>query len=854
MSKKGLEHIIHLDGGGIYITPNATSTYQVLKGPVLVYLMPVDGEGGQGRRFLIYEALEGERIPSFHEEGFSETWVFCLVALDHAAVEEIPDTMSEALGNEFVKRARLKNIGGEGYKELLLEVYDRNSIKEEGYIFTSQREREDTRQKSLRLIWNLFDRGILHQATPESGNQIYDAMAYVCDRKKIPIAPFDKVTASAGRRFRVEDVARISNFIVREVVMEEGWQKKDSGAMVSFLEKGHKPIALLPKGSRYIAYNPASHERRKVDQQYADSMELKAYALYRPFPNKKLSVWEMFRFGFQEADFRDWALFLLLMLLGTLIGILLPMISEQIYDKYIPMGSVNGIMEICIVLLACNAGNLSFTMVKNLSAVRGVSKMKNAVLAAACERLFNLPESFYREYKSAELSDRILKIDCIFNLLSGVAVKTFVSAMFSFLYLFQMNNYAPELMKPALLMVFAVMTVIIVLAVLQMKYEKELLDESAEANSRMYQFLTGIQKIRMAGVEDRALLEYLEPYGRSKEIMMHKERMTNLSGVLTANANSLFSVVFYFLMVDHLLLLSVGQFSAFMAAFGAFCAAMMEVGTSLFKLNGLLPMLDRLRPVLEALPEYEEDSELPGDLSGEIEISNVDFAYNEESGMVLKNLSIHIDAGEYIGIVGSSGCGKSTLLKLLLGFEKPISGKIYYDSKDIDSMDKRELRKKFGVVLQDGRLISGTIFDNVTISAPGATIKDAEEVVRKVGLADDIKRMPMGMHTVLSETGGTISGGQAQRILIARAIIGKPKLIFFDEATSALDNVTQAMVCESLKSLNATRIVIAHRLSTIADCDRILVMDKGRVVEEGNYEALMARKGIFYELASRQIA
>ena len=265
-------------------------------------------------------------------------------------------------------------------------------------------------------------------------------------------------------------------------------------------------------------------------------------------------------------------------------------------------------------------------------------------------------------------------------------------------------------------------------------------------------------------------------------------------------------------------------------------------------------MLDRLKPILETLPEYEEETELPGELSGEIEISNVDFAYDKDGPNVLSNLSVHIRAGEYIGIVGSSGCGKSTLLKLLLGFEKPVSGKIYYDSKDIDRMDKRELRKKFGVVLQEGRLIAGSIFDNITIAAPGATLKDAERVAEQVGLAEDIARMPMGMHTVLSETGGTISGGQQQRILIARAILGKPKIIFFDEATSALDNVTQAMVCESLNKLDSTRLVIAHRLSTIMDCDRILVMDKGEIVEEGNFEALMEKKGIFYELASRQMA
>ncbi len=193
-------------------------------------------------------------------------------------------------------------------------------------------------------------------------------------------------------------------------------------------------------------------------------------------------------------------------------------------------------------------------------------------------------------------------------------------------------------------------------------------------------------------------------------------------------------------------------------------------------------------------------------------------------------------------------------MKMMLGFERPQKGKIFYDGKDIDSMDKRELRKKFGVVLQDGDLIAGSIFENIIITAPGTTMKRVEKVIEEVGLKDDIDRMPMGLHTVLSENSGTISGGQQQRILIARAIVSNPKILFFDEATSALDNVTQNMVCESLAKLKATRIVIAHRLSTVMDCDRIFVMDQGRLVEEGNYDELMEQGGLFYQLASRQLA
>lgn len=240
-------------------------------------------------------------------------------------------------------------------------------------------------------------------------------------------------------------------------------------------------------------------------------------------------------------------------------------------------------------------------------------------------------------------------------------------------------------------------------------------------------------------------------------------------------------------------------------------------------------------------------------LEGRVELRDISFGYSTLEKPLVQGLSFRLNSGSSVAFVGPSGCGKSTLMKLLLGFESPVSGKIYYDGKDIESLDKRELRKKFGVVLQDGKLISGSIFENITITAPRATVKDVNAVAEAVGLKDDIDRMPMGLHTVLSEDCGTISGGQQQRILIARAIISKPSILFFDEATSALDNITQAMVCSSLEKLNATRIVIAHRLSTIMKCDRIIVLDGGKIAEQGTFDELMAANGLFSNLASRQI-
>ncbi len=845
---------IRLSGGDVYITQNPDAVFAVKEGSLLVYLIPLDEDGRAGRRLLIHEAQPGEKVPAFYENSYGQAWAFCFVALDEAVIKETGDVVTDALYMDFIGRTSVPNLGEETFAELLLEYYERNSVKEEGYLFSNEKEKAAVRERGLRLIFDLFDKEAGRRSTPESGNPLYDAAAYVCDRSHIRIAPFERVVSSAGRRFRVTDIARVSNFIMREVLLEDGWHMKDSDPMVGFIEKGHKPVALIPRGKGgYIVYDPVSGTSQKLDAKTAAEMELTAYAMYASFPSEKISIKEMIVFGLKRTGSADWIRFGILMLIGTCLGLLLPVLNEQIYDKMIPMGLTGGIVQLCGVLLACYIGNLSFTIVKNLSALRGITKAKNALMAAATERTFNLPESFYRNHDSAELSDRVLMIEEMFMLISGVGMKAVVGGLFSFLYLFQMHRYSPEMMKPALIMVLAVAVFIAAMALRQMKYEKEFLEYGSQANSRMYQFLSGIEKLRTSGVEDRALLEYLKPYGKTKQITMKKEHMTSIMNAVVIGATGVFSVVLYYYMMKNAMSLSVGQFGAFMTAFGAFSAAVLEAAAAMLELNSIPPIADRIKPILETLPEYDEESELPGEITGNIEINNISFAYDEQSGPVLKDISLQINQGEYIGIVGASGCGKSTLLKLLLGFEKPTSGKIYYDSSDIDRMDKRELRKKFGVVLQDGKLISGSIYDNIVISAPGATLQDAEAVAEAVGLADDIGKMPMGMHTVLSEIGGTISGGQQQRILIARAIAGKPKILFFDEATSALDNTTQAMVCDSLAKLNITRVVIAHRLSTIVDCDRIFVMDDGRIVEEGNFDSLMKQKGLFYELASRQM-
>jgi len=857
------ERIITLSGGTLHLTKQPDAVYRVKKGSVLVYLLPLKEDERPGRRFLLYEAKEGERIPGFFCEapsGLEDNapccpWHFGLAALDLAEVVLTKETAGEELQNDFIARAGIRGGGMLSYEECILETYWLNIARELRNIYKTGEEQEASYQRGLHIIYNLFRKKSDNMAKAEpTGNHLYDATAVLCEYMKIKMAPLENIQTSCGRKFGAKDIARVSHFICRDVVLSENWYRQDSGPLLVYLEKQNAPIACIPKGiGSYVAVNPATGQQMRVNRKLAEKIKPQAQMFYRPLPNKKLGIRDLVQFAMQNIYKRDVFSLLFFALIGTLIGLLIPMISEKLYDSFIPMGDKSGLVQVCCVVLACTLGNISFTIVKNMASFRGISSMKYHLQSAVYDRLFNLPESFFRNYDSADLAQRAMGVSQVFGLVADTIVGVGLTAFFSLLYLWRMFKYSSKLAWVSIVMLLIGMGIVFILGWRQIRFEREKMEVDGQVSSLMYQILNGISKIRIAGVEDRALYEYLKPYTRSRAIEITKERYTIWANTLMGALNIMFSLVLYYMMIRKNLELSVGAFMGFNAAFGSFSSAMLQVVNSILTVNSAGPAFERMKPILETPSELEEDTILPGDLSGEIEVSHVTFAYDEEVGPVLRDLSVHIRAGEYVGIVGSSGCGKSTLMKLLLGFEKPKNGKIFYDGKDIDTMDKRELRKKFGVVLQNGGLISGSISENITITAPGTPLKRVKEVINEVGLAEDIAAMPMGIHTMVTEGGGTISGGQQQRILIARAIVGKPKILFFDEATSALDNATQALVCESLEKLGSTRLVIAHRLSTVMNCDRILVMDKGQIVEQGNYGQLMEQKGLFYRLASRQI-
>ncbi|MBQ1780930.1 MAG: ATP-binding cassette domain-containing protein [Bacteroidales bacterium] len=466
-------------------------------------------------------------------------------------------------------------------------------------------------------------------------------------------------------------------------------------------------------------------------------------------------------------------------------------------------------------------------------------------------RTFLLSPTFFSKNPSGELSEKLNNVSTLATLLNEAMVGALLNAVLSVIYLIQVNIYGGKLFWPA------VAVIVLQYGALLLNYRRAVYVQNnytervAKLSGLEYNLFAGIQKLKLTGSETRAFARWLDHYSETARILYNPALKSRLYPALTAFLGIGGTMFIFWSTLSNGVATS--DYIAFSSAFGMMTAAVTQLQLVIPNLSQIKPLLESVKPILEEVPEMEDKAPQVEDLFGGIEISGLSFRYQEDGPMILDDLSLKIEPGEYVGIVGKSGCGKSTLIRLLLGFEQPLSGGIYYDNYDLAKVDKASLRRKIGCCLQSGSLFTGDLFHNITVTAPWATHEDAWEALRMASLEDDVRNMPMGLFTLVSESGGGLSGGQKQRVLIARALISKPDILFFDEATSALDNIAQKTVSDNLDELMCTRVVIAHRLSTIRHCDRIIVLDKGKIAEEGTFEELMENKGLFYEMSLRQI-
>ena len=478
------------------------------------------------------------------------------------------------------------------------------------------------------------------------------------------------------------------------------------------------------------------------------------------------------------------------------------------------------------------------------------TKVTIGIESSMMMRILSLPVSFHRNYSPGELKSRSLAVNELCSLLEEIFLGSGLTALASLLYITQIFRYATPLVLPSVVIIIATVAVSVAVTLMHKIISKKIREHSAKESGLTYSIITGIQKIKLAGAEKRIFAKWLKLYAEGAELEYNPPTFLKINNVITTAITLFSTIIIYSIAVEQNI--SQSAYFGFTAAYGFVMGAFTNLSSIALSLAQIKPILDMAAPFLKTVPENADNKEILTDISGNVEIAHVSFKYDQDLPYILEDFSLKIKAGDYVAIVGQTGCGKSTLIRLLLGFETPEKGAIYYDGKDISHIDLSSLRKKIGTVTQDGGLFQGDIYSNIVITKPSLVVEEAMEAARIAGLAEDIENMPMGIHTVISEGQGGISGGQKQRIMIARAIAPNPKLLIFDEATSALDNVTQKKVSEALDKMGCTRIVVAHRLSTIKHCDRIVVIDGGHIIEDGTYEELIEKDGYFAELVARQ--
>ena len=650
---------------------------------------------------------------------------------------------------------------------------------------------------------------------------------------------------------RLEYAFRPSGLMMRDVILDDGWQRQAYGPMLGYLKEDGIAVALIPGSfGGYWYRNPSTGEKTRLNKKNAQLFEEDALCFYRPLPSGQLGIPDLVRYLWQSISKGDILLVIAATLAVTLVGMLEPRIYNLLTGKVLGSNQVSLLVGVGSFLLASAFAGQMIIMVRNLLMSRLTTKTSLAVESSVMMRVLMLPVSFFRKSSSGELANRIGAVSSLCNMIIQNVLSVGLSSLLSLLYIVQIFRFAPALVVPSIIIILATVAVSVAASIMQIGISRKQMQLSAQENGMSYSILSGIQKIRLSGAEKRVFARWGQLYAKSAWLSFNPPAFLKLNTVITTGISLFGTVLLYYLAVKS----GVGesQYYAFSAAYGRVMGAFTALAGIAISVANIRPVLEMAEPILKAQPEVTGEKEAVKSLSGSIEMNRVSFRYENNRPYILKDLSFHVKAGEYVAIVGRTGCGKSTLIRLLLGFEKAETGTVFFDQYEVGSVDPRSLRRQIGIVMQDGQLMTGDIFSNITISAPDLSMDAAWEAAETAGIAEDIRNMPMGMHTMITEGEGSISGGQKQRLMIARAIAPKPRILIFDEATSALDNKTQKQVSDALDKMHCTRIVIAHRLSTIRHCDRILMLEGGTIIEEGTYDELIEKNGAFADLVERQ--
>lgn len=647
---------------------------------------------------------------------------------------------------------------------------------------------------------------------------------------------------------RLDYVIKPLGIMQRQVTLEKEWYKSAFGAFLGILDDD-TVIALIPCSGGYQWVNSVTGEKVKINRTNADRIRPEAICFYNPLPEGKLTINDLLVRIKRAITGRDVIRLVLCTAAVTLLGMIAPAVTQYIYSQLAVQPEMLPLIITFFLLASATASVHLVSIVKSICLSSLSIKTDVSVSSAVMMRVLNLPVNFFKTLPAGEIHARVESVTNLCSTIIDAVLSSGLTVIMSLVYLIQIFHYSPALVWPALLNIVALTVFCIIVVSVQNRVLRRQMTLSAAENGFTFAMLNGMQKIRLAGAERRFFAQWAGHYRKNAEIQYAPPFIIRYNGPINLLITMLGAALLYYVAFSNRI--GTAEYLAFNASYGLLSGAFFSLIDVAMQAASIKPTLEFIQPILDECPEVNHQQQTVTQLSGSIEVNQITFGY-DPAAPILDRFSLKINPGEYVAIVGKSGCGKSTLLRLLLGFEKPQQGSISYDHVDISSIDPKTLRRHIGCVMQNAGLFSGSIRSNISISAPEATEEDIWRAAELAGIADDIRKMPMGMNTIIMEGSGTISGGQRQRIIIARAIVTQPDILFLDEATSALDNYTQKIVTDSLTSLHCTRVVIAHRLSTVRDCDRIIMIGNGGIIENGTYEELMEKDGEFAEMVRRQ--
>ncbi len=837
---------------------DAARAVRITRGTGYLYAVRKLSDGRTGARHEVSVFNEGDVCPNVSP---SEFYTFILAGTG--------DTEIQFLCLEGEEKARLAQEALELSRRETARIQEESSLESIRSV-EQQRRSRDIYCESIASISSVVNgRRDMDVSFGADDSQVVKVFRIIGKRMGLTVKTID------GRKYEstkagVHLLAKDNTIRVREVALRGSWHKEDNGDLIAFynpdgeidlgesggeLGSGLRAAALLFRKNSYVLVDPEIGSEIPVTKKVAAKIHPMAFMAYRSIVEEKITIKTVCAFVFSHIK-ADILRYVIIGLLCTLIGLITPSITRHFIDEVIPQAARNTAFQICFVVFMTNIASLVGGIAKYFANLRMDTRADSDLQAAVTDRLLKLPVDFFKDYSAGDLSSRLLMVNTIQKKVFDIALGCFTNFIFSFVYLIQEFRYCGYFAKWGILFCFVPLLISICSSLLAFKWQKILLESQGKLQGLMLQILNGNEKINVSNSHRQIFNVWTREFIPQTRLGSRLLKIENVTSIITGVFPTLVSIMFYLLYgiaIHHKKIegLSTGSFMAFLSAFGSFQGAFLGLANSLFSIKDIVPMYRRVKPLLDEKPEIDGYKPSIGHLKGDIEVSHLNFRYSKDGPLVLKDISMTVKPGEFVAVVGSSGAGKSTLLRMLLGFEKPESGSIYYDETDINSVDIGSLRRQMGVVLQNDTVMFGSIQQNI-VGSSGLKEADAWEAAKKVAFDRDIRQMPMGMLTMIPAGGGTLSGGQLQRLIIARAIIKNPNILIFDEATSALDNITQEVVRKSLDELKITRLIIAHRLSTIINADRIYVMNNGQIVESGTYESLMKAGGYFAQLAKRQ--